>query len=335
MEKMKRLTILFALFACLSSLKAQETTYYLPSTTITVAVEAEQECFFAGPYAAYAQNLLNLDVRRQDKVTTHVRSVELIPRVEADTRSHYTLDAEVPELLSLSAQGLVSLGDRNTAAQTTWRFLPGLSADFTDKGVTGSVKEVKRIVYKTVPTDTAFVRVPVEQLFTEDKTLEDRAREAADIILSARKDRMDIASGNTDASFSGAAMADALNELRRIEEEYLALFRGYSVVRPLSASFDVIPSAASKSQRYLVFRTDPELGLVSNGRGTPYYLELEPEKLSAPDLPDKKKGKGLQVHYRIPMVCKIRLTRDGSPMLETRIPLYQMGKEVTYPVKNN
>ena len=82
-----------------------------------------------------------------------------------------------------------------------------------------------------VQVDTGFVQMPVTREVMQDKTLEDKAAEAAEIILSVRQERMNIAMGHTDATFSGEALAAALEELSRIEEEYLALFRGYTVSR--------------------------------------------------------------------------------------------------------
>ena len=334
--EMKR--IVPALAACLLGISswAQENLYYLPSTTITVEVEAEQETFFAGPYAVFAKRLLGIDVRRADEVTSRVLSATIIPKVEADRKSATILDADIPELMALSTQGLVSFGEKGELG-VTWRFLPPMRSDFTDKGLTGDSKVVKRVVYKAIPTDTAFVRVPVEEKFVETKTLEDKAKEAADHILSLRAQRLDIATGNTDATFSGAALADALKEIREMEEEYLTLFRGYSQVRTLTASFDVIPQPNLKNHRYLAFRTDPDRGLVSNGRGTPYYIELEPEGLIREDTPaqSKKGGKNTQIRYRIPMICRLTLTEDGRPLLETRVPVYQLGKEASYPAKSN
>ncbi|MBO4633806.1 MAG: DUF4831 family protein [Bacteroidales bacterium] len=336
MNRMKTTLAALAFLWAATALQAQEVSYFLPSTTLTLEVEAQQETFFAGPYAAFAKRMLNLDVRKVDAVTTHVLSVELKPSVEADLSARYTLETEVPEVMELSAQGLVSFADNTEAGNARWHFLPGLRADFSQGGITGPDKQVTRVRYKTVPTDTAFVRKPVEERGTETKTLEDKAAEAAEIILRMRKERMNIATGNTDASFSGEALADALAELRRIEEEYLVMFKGYTVTRPLQASFDIIPQPGSKTNRYLAFRLDPDQGLVSNGRGTPYYLEVEPEQLlSNDDDASAKKAKGTQIHYRIPMICKIRLTEDGRTLLQSRQPIYQLGKDATYPAKNN
>ena len=324
MEMMKQLLAAAALLLPLA-LPAQEVSYALPSTTLTVKVEVRQETFFAGPYASFAKQMLNMSVSDQDAITSEVTRVELIPRVEADTDAWYTCDQESAALLSLSAQGLVSLG--NSSAPVSWRFLPGLKADFTDKGLTVPEKEAVETIFKEMPTDTGMVTIPVEHKILVEKTLEDKASDAADVILQVRKERLNIASGNTDASYSGESLRAALQELERIEAEYMALFRGYSVVRKQVCTFEVIPSRGVKHHRYLVFRLTDDGPVMEGVSGTPYYLELQPEgTLPEEDQTDKKKSKG-SVRYRIPQVCKVTLSCDGHPLLQTRLPFYQLGVE--------
>ena len=178
-----------------------------------------------------------------------------------------------------------------------------------------------------MPTDTGMVTIPVEHKILVEKTLEDKASDAADVILQVRKERLNIASGNTDASYSGESLRAALQELERIEAEYMALFRGYSVVRKQVCTFEVIPSRGVKHHRYLVFRLTDDGPVTEGVSGTPYYLELQPEgKLPEEDQADKKKTRG-SVRYRIPQVCKVTFSCDGHPLLQTRLPFYQLGAE--------
>jgi hypothetical protein len=324
MEIMKRLPVVVAALLLPLALPAQEVSYALPTTTVTVKVEVRQESFFAGPYAQFAKQMLNMSVSDQDAITSEITRVELIPKVEADSDAWYTCDQESAALLSLSAQGLVSMG--NSGAPVSWRFLPGLKADFTDKGLTVPEKEAVETIYKEMPTDTGMVSIPVEHKILVEKTLEDKASDAADVILQVRKERLNIASGNTDASYSGESLRAALQELERIEAEYMALFRGYSVVRKQVCTFEVLPSRDVKHHRYLVFRLTDE-GPVSMGvHGMPYYLELQPEGTIPEEDPDKKKTRG-SVRYRIPQVCKVTFSCDGQPLLQTRMPFYQLGVE--------
>ena len=325
MEMMKRIGTIAALVLLGASLQAQEISYALPVTSVTVKVEVRQESFFAGPYAAYAKKMLNISVQDKDQVSAVVTAVELIPHVEADTDAWYTCEAESAPLLALSAQGLISLGGQT--ARSDWRFLPGLSADFTGKGLTAPQREETRVEYRNVVTDTAIVRVPVEHKMLVDKTLEEKAQEAAKMILSVREERLNIATGNTDANYSGEALQAALQELERTEQEYMALFRGYSVVRNLTSSYEVLPSAGSKEFRYLVFRLTDQGPVNAGVKGVPYYLELFPEGKLPDENSDRRKGKALR--YRIPRVCRVVLSENNTPLVSTRIPFYQLGREST------
>lgn len=313
-------------------LQAQEESYALPQTSFTIKVQAQQEAFFAGPYAAFAKELLNLDVRKADAVTTQVLSIELLPQLEADPSARFPLEGEEASVLPLTSQGLVAFGSPEQVKAMQWRFPALPQARFEGAQMTTPQKEVTRIEYKTVQTDTAFVRIPVEQRVMEKKSLRDMAEEAAQTVLSLRKERLNIATGNTDATFSGEALSAALKELSSLEQEYLSLFTGYAEYKPFEQTFEVIPHPA-KSQRYLAFRLSATEGPVSQGLGTPYYLELEPEALKeTADNPNAKKGKGVSVHCRIPVICKVSLTEDGKPLIRTRVPVYQLGKDAVISI---
>ena len=147
------------------------------------------------------------------------------------------------------------------------------------------------------------------------------------MVLKARRERFNISTGNTDATFSGEALGAALAELYRVEQEYLTLFTGYTVSREQSGSFDVIPSAEDRIYRYTAFRLSNRDGLVSEGAGTVYYLEFEPDQVTDPGSSRDSRN---AVHYRIPAVCNVKLTSGGKTLFQSRIPVYQLGAESLY-----
>ena len=313
--------------------QAQTVTYSLPQTTVTVEVDAVQESFFAGPYAPYAKRFLGIDVREQDASRSYVKEVRLVTRTEADPKARFSIDTKGAEdrFLALSAQGLVSFQDKLEAGDLVWRFNPRPEADFGTKGMTNQTKTETRIVWQEVETDTAFVRVPVEEAYQVQKTPEMKAQEAADMVLKARRERFNISTGNTDATFSGEALGAALAELDRVEQEYLTLFTGYTVSREQSGSFDVIPSAEDRIYRYTAFRLSNRDGIIPDGPGTVYYLEFEPDQVTDPAASSRDSRNA--VHYRIPAVCNVKLTSGGKTLFQSRIPVYQLGVESTYPLR--
>lgn len=313
-------------------LQAQTVTYSLPQTTLTVEVDAVQESFFAGPYAPFARKYLGIQVRQNDYASASVREVQLVSRVEADPEARFAIDLKGGDdrFLELTSLGLVSFQSKAEAETAVWRFDPQPSADFGTLGATTTTQKEVRTAWKEIRTDSSFSRIPVQETFEVEKTPEMKAKEAADLILKARKERFNISTGNTDATFSGEALGAALAELDRIEKEYLTLFTGYTVTREQHGSFDVVPSASARKQQYTAFRLSDRDGLVESGAGTVYYIELEPvEVAEVPGARDMKNA----IHYRVPAVCNVKLSAGGRTLCQTRIPIYQLGRESTLPLK--
>lgn len=329
---MKRLLVIASCLVLGITLQAQEVYYALPRTTFTLEVKARQESFFAGPYAAFAHRLLNMDVRDDDEVRTEIVSARLIPQVEADPTVWYTTDPENASLLALSAQGLVSFADRAEGERAAWRFPTQARANFNGARVTDTDKPTTIIEFQDVQTDTGMVSIPVEHKILVEKTLEDKASDAAEMILHLRKERMNIVTGNTDANFYGNSMEIALKELDRMEKEYMALFDGFTVVKTFSASFEIIPSAGSNSQHILAFRLLEDHFATEGTRGVPYYLNIEPEaSRNEEEQAGQRRSRTNPLHYRTPVVCKVTLTKDNQPLLSARVPVYQLGMEGQYP----
>ena len=60
--------------------------YSLPSTTIALKVTAEHESYQAGPYAMYAYKYLGIEVRENSGDFYTIKSIEMVPYVEADPK---------------------------------------------------------------------------------------------------------------------------------------------------------------------------------------------------------------------------------------------------------
>lgn len=307
--------------------------YALPSTVITLEVEAVQEHFYAGPYAKFAQKYLGTAAREADASSCEVVSVKLTPCTEADQSKRYTITPGkgVSDFLSLTSQGLVSTGGA-ASSTTLWRFPSSAEADFATKGVSSAIDNQSAVLYRKSASSEGIVSV--QQNMSVAKPLETRAKEAADKIFDIRNKKYDIITGNTDATFSGEALGAAIAELDRLEKEYLTLFLGYSDKTVQVMNYDVLPTADNAKQIYIAFRVSDSEGLVpaDNMSGKPYIIQLAPQEVSAPVATAKPAASGLVAHYRIPAVCSVKLTDGVNVLLQTRIPVYQLGVESTFPI---
>ena len=327
----------FATVAFLGAAAQEKFNYTLPKTTLTLEVKAEQEVFTAGPYAAFAQKYLGLDVRQEDGASFRITDVRIESFTESDpdVSLEYVLPAkgaaECPQLLQLTSMGLVSTTEDSFTRKSNWRFPAQESADFTGMGLSSPYTSASATLF------TSGGKAAVKQDMVVGKTLEQKAKEAADMILSLRKTRIQILTGDTDASYTGEAMQAAFAQIDRLEQEYMTLFTGASVKREQQMSFDIIPARDVKNQVYMAFRLSDTDGLAGPETlsGKPYFLEIVPQQQSADQQMPEKPRKGTQyITYRVPTICTVKLTDGLRVLLQIRVPIYQLGSDNLYPIIN-
>lgn len=348
---MKRITTIFlasALMALSMTVSAQKKsdpagclTYCLPSTTVTLEVEAVQERFHAGPYAKYAEKYLGIKPRLKDETSFQLTRINMASCVEADQNKRYSICLEKGKIdasfLKLSSEGLISFADAAYGNQTVWRFPTETSGDFSDKGVSSNLTSDAAVLYRNEKKEEAYNKVSVQQNMIVAKTLEQRASETASMILNLRRQRLQIVTGDTDATYSGEAMGAAIEELTRLEQEYMTLFIGYSEYQTQTMNYDVIPDPEKESQRYVAFRLSDTEGLVpaDNLSGKPIVMEFFPKEFQQVQQlteDQAKKAPAALAYFRIPAVCTVRLSEGVDILLQSRMPVYQLGQESSIPV---
>jgi hypothetical protein len=334
------LTVSVAMSAQKKSDPSGNLTYCLPSTVLNLEVEAVQEKFYAGPYAKYAEKYLGVTARQKDEASFRIVQVRMVPYVEADQSRRYSVCVDKGNIdgsfLKLSAEGLVSFGDAAMGGnETVWRFPVETTGDFSSKGVSSNLTSEATVLYKNDRKESEYGKISVQQNVIVAKTPEVKAAETADMILKLRKQRLQIVTGDTDATYSGEAMAAAITELTRLEQEYMTLFTGYSETQTQKMNFDIVPEAERETQKYVAFRLSDTAGLLpaDNLSGRPIVIEFVPGTFQQIEetLVDKKKPAVL-AYYRIPAVCTVKLTDGRDILLQSRVPVYQLGQESSLPV---
>ncbi len=310
-------------------------TYALPSTTISLEVEAVQERFYAGPYAKFAEKYLGIKPRMKDETTVQLTQLRMVPLVEADQSRRYSVKASkslnTSSVFKLSTTGLVTFADAKFADESVWRFPVDVKGDFSDKGVSSNLTSESTTLYRNEKKESVYNRVSVQQNMVVEKTLEQKAAETAGTILELRRQRLQIVTGDTDATYSGEAMGAAIDELTRLEKEYMTLFIGYSEYQTQKMRFDVVPEAGRENQMYVAFRISDSNGLApaDDLTGKPVVMEIVPQAFEQTEV--KKKGDPEVIYYRIPAVCTVKLKDGADLLLQNRMPIYQLGQDSSIP----
>ena len=338
---MKRTLLALLVLACcfptLASAQSGAVVYSLPQTVPSLKVKVQREAFTAGPYAAYAQKYLGVAAKAENGVTVTPLEITVTPYVEADPKARFAVT--IPEkssagFLQLCAQGLVVMADNYTGKPAPWRFQSQAgTASFEGVDPLGNLGSETTTLYKAVRTDDGYERVPVTQDNVVEKSPDRKAADAAAVIFSLREKRQQIATGDTDATFSGEALQAAIEEITRLEERYLSLFYGVRDVSIEEKTFDIVPDPANTTGRYNAFRVGDTLLPGSAKEGRAFTLELQKEELSAPDaVGDTRAREAAAVRYRIPAITRCRLLDGSKLLLETRVPVYQLGEEAAFPL---
>ena len=98
--------------------------------------------------------------------------------------------------------------------------------------------------------------------------------------------------------------------------------------------FEIIPDPAKENQIYVAFRMSENGGLVpaDNLSGKPVVMEIVPQAFAQPEVEKQKSGKDVGVYYRIPAICTVKLLDGMDLILQSRMPVYQLGQESSLPL---
>lgn len=318
--------------------------YSLPQTSLKVTINYKREIFIPGPYADYAMKLLGIQgvqKSRQERYGLVSASAEEI--IETDASQFYsinaiegTIDRSVVDWAK--ANNLIIYGDYDFNTRIDVPVQQDLRADILFKDVTmePNTEFKTETIYKTVLTDTSFIRVPVTSEQMERKTLEKKAEEAAKLILEIRTDRYYISAGLLDPFPVNFEMNTALQKLDKLEQEYLSLFIGKSYTENFSKDYFVTPEGSLDNELIELDKFSSDNGLNKEGNEI-LRVVIEPDGNSESFrnlLPQRPEGEDYnRFYYRIPELCKVKVMGNNEVIYFTRMSIYQAGSLVSIKLR--
>lgn len=297
--------------------------YALPRTVITVTVTQEREVVLRGPFAKYASQYMGIaSVAQSDKESYKLIDAQLGYYEEPDPSQTFLFDEKtgVP-------------GKIFNWLTVTPPALGPLAADMNfDRAQVGGIVPFKELsstpVYGQTTAsygdDAGFKTSAVE------KSPEQMAADAAAVIFKIRQRRIELITGELGEGVFGAGLKAAIDEMSRVEAEYLSLFIGKRYTQKIVKTFSVVPQAGKN--RITAFRFSDSKGIVADTdvSGRPVNVELIPEANQTPSAASVKKGR--TVTYRVPLVELVKLIDNQEVLSTLRVPVFQLGQTVEAPV---
>lgn len=315
-----------------STSNANSVAYSLPRTTLNVSVTATKESVRTGPYARYAQKFLGVMAPLADKDIYTINGATIKYGEEADPVEVYIMenpDKTPLKMLNPTREGFVTvtMDGVNSVPEALGQpllFAPGV----------GGSKVLGRRPISHISNDTAFVKVPIDRREVMEKSAESMALAAANAIYTLRQRRFDLVTGEAGENVFGEGLKAAINEINRMENEYLALFLGKQFSEKMVVEYDVIPQ--KDKNNLVVCRFSETAGLlpVSDLSGRPITMEFVAEKKAQVTPLANKNSKDSRgtVFYRIADVVDCKLVDGKREIAQSRIPIYQYGVTVEVPV---
>lgn len=329
-----------------SSLSPHGMVYALPLTTYRIKVESIQTLDIPGPYAQFAERFMGIsNVITKKKIEWKIQSVDAASDTEADLSALFAIEPNETfqiDFLKLTSQGLI--------IPTSNIHFDGINDEglqpaqepatpiYTDLSTTPFIAAERTTHYSRVFQDSTFVRVPVHKTVTVEKSIEDKALEAADFIFQLRKRRFELLNGDADFIAEGKAAEAVLDEISKLEQEYLSLFIGKSFEQKSTHWFNYTPKPNGNSATIL-FRFSPSKGVVSASdlSGSPVLISASPNgewqgtELLKQLSTEKETPRTDAVYYRIPTPVNLKVTFENQDLFHIRTSAYQFGPLVRIP----
>ncbi len=324
-------------------------TYALPHTVLKIEAEIVTTRTIRGPFYRFADKYMGIrKAPQQSSVAFDLGKIQVRTLTEADPESYYLIrtlsgNPELSDFIRLSNEGLivdVSMRRKMHGSDYMPVDVPG-PMYYKDLSVHSNVVMSSDTLYKTILTDSTFIKVPVlkDQLIV--RTIDEKAREAADLVFKLRKRRFHMISANYDFMPEGDAMEHVLRELDELEKDYLSLFIGKQYEQVETLTYYYTPGGGTDDATITLFEFSRRDGVLSDpaADSKPVTLTLVAENktrvLKNTGMPLRGKSINNAIFYRVPDMARMELDYGAKKLITDRIPVYQFGAILSLPLKLN
>jgi hypothetical protein len=313
----------------IEEIKNNSILYFLPRAVINVTVQTNTSVFIPGPYSRFADKYLTIkNVKHEQKSVTEIEKVEIVVSYEADPNAAFFVKNSNKRFrFGIADNGVIksyntSTDNTTNTAQYFQNKFPYIShdqVDFTDLSAVKNFIDKTDTTYRVVEIDSVFQKIPVYNTKIVSKSLEQKAEEAANFILTIRNRRFDQISGYFDIELPSTDLEFMISELNDLENEYLSLFIGKTINYSNSYSFSYIPLSGKSAEKIKLFYLSDTQGILfeDDGLSFPVSLEIlnrnntvELSKFYTNQTQMNKKDKSKGLFYRIPAVADITVSID-------------------------
>ncbi|MCW3805991.1 DUF4831 family protein [Plebeiibacterium marinum] len=307
----------------ISNATQESLSYLLPKTAIRVEIESEKTIKKTGPYYRYSQRFLNLaEVITEDSEEWAIKGIKITAIGVPDENKRYSI---------------FSTG--NTSATMVNLTHDGILAGINNNDVNtkSNICQKKKKCDNPSLSDINFDNIPLHEDLLYKTSTAAMAQEAANMIYKIRNNRIDLLSGELEnLPPDGKAYKTVLEELNKLEKDFVSLFSGKKISFTKKETFLVIPDPISSYNNHVICRFSKQKGIVDpmDITGTPIYFKLNAatfkkleNKATEPNKNPIKNG----LFYCLPGTASIQIIDKNKEISSKNVSLAQYGQVVSMP----
>lgn len=320
---------------------AQGFFYSLPRTGIKVEVIVKKTQKVKGPFAEFADKYLGLtQVINVNSTEFEISSLKLSSFAEPDPKEYYFVemssrkkDQKAYELFLSGKGGLTGMQnpqDSDNASSKSNKldgYVPGIP-----ELPNPTMFERVDTVIRRISIDTTTIEQKVFKKISSAKTPDQKAKEAADFILKLDESMFNLINGYQEVNYDKGTMEYMYNQMEKLKNEYMQLFKGIKNITYETYSFTYFPEKENLEAAYSLARFSSAKGIMDKSSASGDLLQVEAksleklkeiEVLAQSRAGNKESDKG--IFYRIPEDAYISVKLGGQVLLGSQFTVNQLG----------
>jgi len=303
--------------------------YSLPRTGIRVHVKATEEKFFHGPYFSYAKALLGINnAPSEDYVKWTIDDINIETFSEPDPSQTHLAKGEFGVLVSMTPSGIISGINSKSESKENFSSVTSFYGE----------QKIPKIPYTDLSLNSFIVTD--DTLNYDDKivikSLQQKVKDAANTIIKLRNRRFNLLTGREEKKLpDGESYEVMVNQLKKLEKEYVALFIGKSFLKTFDYTFDYIPGNNSVSGK-VIFRFSESGGVLpsTDMSGKPVIIDVKKDDnlFSAQSNGISSLSGGINtLYYRLPGKAEVKLSLGLRLLATSSVKIAQFGTVAPVP----
>lgn len=177
---------------------------------------------------------------------------------------------------------------------------------------------------------TEFAKILPDKMNNEAQSLDAAAQDAAAMIFSIRRHRMELITGEAGENVFGGGLKEALDALDKQEQALLELFFGKNIITTTTERFYVAVEAGKSD--YTITHFSKNTGLGSTGEAV--VLNITPSgknALSTITEADSREKSVTKVRVADLASCAVKVGEDATPIKIRVLPVFEFGRTISIP----